>query len=60
RWMNENGICPADWNDDRGVDSDDVIDFFRDWNAVDADFNRDGETDTDDVVHFFQRWDSGC
>jgi len=60
RWMNENGICPADWNDDRGIDSDDVIDFFRDWNAVDADFNRDGETDTDDVIHFFQRWDSGC
>jgi serine protease len=59
-WMNQNGICPADWNDDRGVDSDDVIDFFRDWNTLDADFNRDGETDTDDVVNFFQRWDSGC
>lgn len=60
RWMNENGICPADWNGDRGVDSDDVIDFFRAWNTQSADFNRDGETDTDDVVHFFQRWDSGC
>jgi subtilisin family serine protease len=59
-WLDANNVCPADWNGDQGVDGDDVIAFFADWDASDADFNRDGGTDGDDVIAFFTRWDSGC
>jgi subtilisin family serine protease len=59
-WLDANNVCPADWNGDQGVDGDDVIAFFADWDASDADFNRDGGTDGDVVIAFFTRWDSGC
>lgn len=52
--------CPSDWNADGGVDADDVIAFFGEWDAGDADFNGDGGTDADDVIAFFARWDGGC
>jgi hypothetical protein len=54
--------CRADYNDDGGVDGDDVIAFFADWDAgrIAADFNADGGVDGDDVIDFFGRWDSGC
>lgn len=52
--------CPADWNGDQGVDGDDVIAFFTDWDQSNADFNGDGGTDGDDVIAFFARWDAGC
>lgn len=54
--------CPADYNDDGGVDGDDVIAFFGDWDngLIAADFNGDGGVDGDDVIEFFGRWDSGC
>jgi hypothetical protein len=52
--------CPADWNNDGGVDGDDVIAFFAAWDAGNADFNNDGGTDGDDVIAFFGRWDAGC
>lgn len=52
--------CPADWNDDGGVDGDDVIAFFGDWDVSNADFNEDGGTDGDDVIAFFGRWDQNC
>jgi hypothetical protein len=56
------GACPADYNQDDGVDSDDVIAFFGDWDAGNslADFNADGGVDADDVIAFFARWDAGC
>ena len=56
------GACPADYNQDEGVDSDDVIAFFGDWDAGNslADFNDDGGVDADDVIAFFARWDAGC
>ena len=54
------GPCPADWNQDTGVDGDDVISFFTDWDISNADFNEDGGTDGDDVIAFFARWDGGC
>ena len=54
------GLCPADWNQDTGVDGDDVIAFFGDWDANQADINEDGGTDGDDVITFFGLWDSGC
>ncbi|MFZ4574498.1 MAG: hypothetical protein ACOYN0_08880, partial [Phycisphaerales bacterium] len=31
--------CPADWDNANGVDGDDVIAFFADWDAGNADFN---------------------
>ncbi len=54
--------CPADINDDYGVDGDDVIAFFELWDAnnIDADINQDGGVDGDDVIRFFELWDSGC
>ncbi len=53
-------VCPADWNQDGGVDGDDVIAFFTDWDRNAADYNHDGGTDGDDVIAFFANWDSGC
>ena len=52
----------ADYNDDNGVDSDDVIDFFADWDVSRqaADLTLDGGVDSDDVIFFFGRWDLGC
>lgn len=52
--------CPADWDSANGVDGDDVIAFFADWDAGNADFNNDGGTDGDDVIDFFAHWDAGC
>jgi hypothetical protein len=52
--------CPSDVNTDGGVDGDDVIVFFSEWDANNADFNQDGGTDGDDVIAFFARWDEGC
>jgi probable HAF family extracellular repeat protein len=54
--------CAADWNEDGGVDGDDVILFFQQWdeNSSEADFTRDGSVDGDDVIGFFGRWDLGC
>ncbi len=54
------GVCPADWNADGGVDGDDVIAFFTQWDANQADYNASGGTDGDDVIAFFSDWDSGC
>jgi hypothetical protein len=49
-------------NCDGGIDGDDVITFFTDWDQglTAADFNQDGGVDGDDVIAFFERWDSGC
>jgi hypothetical protein len=54
--------CAADWNGDGGVDGDDVILFFQQWDQNDeaADFTGDGAVDGDDVIGFFGRWDVGC
>ncbi len=54
--------CAADWNGDGGVDGDDVILFFQQWdeNNSEADFTGDGSVDGDDVIGFFERWDAGC
>jgi hypothetical protein len=52
--------CAADWNNDGGIDGDDVIQFFAEWDANDADYNGDGGTDGDDVIAFFADWDTQC
>jgi hypothetical protein len=64
------GICPsacswqadgcfADFNNDDGVDGDDVIAFFADWdNSNDcADVDDSDGVDGDDVILFFASWD---
>jgi len=53
--------CTADFNQDGGVDGDDLIDFFAAWEAGDgcADANRDGGTDGADVASFYAAWQSG-
>lgn len=50
----------ADWNGDEGIDADDVIAFFGDWDVSEADITGDGGTDGDDIIVFFERWDRGC
>jgi hypothetical protein len=53
--------CPADYNQDGGVDGADVNAFFADWeNGRDgADVNQDGGIDGADVEYFFQVWERG-
>ncbi|MFZ4575785.1 MAG: hypothetical protein ACOYN0_15430 [Phycisphaerales bacterium] len=59
RWYRDN--CFGDYNDDGGIDSDDVIGFFNAWDAAEpcADVDRSRGIDSDDVIEFFGLWDSG-
>jgi hypothetical protein len=52
--------CPADYNEDGGVDGADVEAFFSAWVEGAADFNEDGGVDGADVEAFFVRWSGGC
>ncbi len=53
--------CPADFNQDGGVDGADVESFFVVWSdgLAQADVNADGGVDGVDVEYFFQRWAAG-
>ena len=53
--------CPADFNQDGGVDGGDIEAFFSEWEAGNAaaDVNRDGGVDGGDIEYFFQRWEAG-
>ena len=53
--------CPADFNDDGGVDGGDVQVFFLAWQEGDerADVNADGGVDGGDLEAFFVRWQAG-
>jgi len=55
-------FCPANYNADCVVNSQDVIAFLNDWVAGDpkADFNEDGTVNTQDVIAFLNRWVAGC
>ncbi|MBS0198007.1 MAG: hypothetical protein JSR77_14720 [Planctomycetes bacterium] len=60
--MGEPGsACPADFNQDGGVDGADVQSFFVAWEASDAsaDVNQDGGIDGGDVESFFAAWEAG-
>ena len=52
--------CFSDYNEDEGIDGDDVIAFFSDWDSAQscADVNQDGGVDGDDVIAFFGAWDA--
>lgn len=53
--------CPADFNQDGGVDGGDVESFFLAWEQGDsaADVNQDGGVDGSDVATFFLAWEAG-
>jgi hypothetical protein len=55
-------FCPADFNDDGRIDTQDVLAFLNAWNAgmPGADFNGDGRIDTQDVLAFLNAWTRGC
>jgi hypothetical protein len=55
------GVCPADFNQDGGVDGDDMTAFFAAWESGEmiADVNADGGIDGDDVTTFFHAWEAG-
>ncbi len=54
-------FCPADFNQDGGIDGGDVSDFFAAWENGDAsaDVNLDGGVDGVDVSTFFAAWENG-
>jgi len=54
--------CPADFNGDGAVDTQDVLAFLNAWASGDAsaDFNADGEVNTLDVLAFLNAWSGGC
>jgi hypothetical protein len=53
--------CPADFNQDGGVDGSDIDAFFTAWEAgsCDADTNFDGGIDGSDIDPFFTTWEAG-
>ena len=54
--------CPSDFNNDGGIDGQDLFEFFDAWagGLSNADLNFDGGTDGSDVTAFFVRWENGC
>ena len=53
--------CPADFNEDGGIDGTDVDAFFAAWESgdVSGDVNRDGGIDGSDPPYFFAAWEAG-
>jgi hypothetical protein len=53
--------CPADYNQDGGIDGADVAAFFADWEEglPGADVNQDGGIDGADAAYFFEVWENG-
>ncbi|MCX5688704.1 MAG: hypothetical protein NTV94_02745 [Planctomycetota bacterium] len=53
--------CPADFNQDGGVDGQDIEAFFRTWEdgLLQADVNQDGGIDGADVETFILAWEAG-
>jgi hypothetical protein len=56
-----NQECPADFNQDGGIDGADIEAFFLAWEAGEsnADVNVDGGVDSSDVEAFFLVWSAG-
>ena len=54
--------CPADFNGDGTVNTQDVLAFLNAWTSHDprADFNGDGAINTQDVLAFLNAWNTGC
>lgn len=54
--------CPADFNDDGTVNTQDILAFLNAWSSGDprGDFNGDGSVNTIDVLAFLNAWSAGC
>jgi hypothetical protein len=59
---NDCSPCPADFNQDGGIDGADVAAFFTQWEAGApcGDVNLDGGIDGEDVSAFFASWENGA
>ena len=55
-------VCPGDFNQDGGVDGQDLFAFFDAWvgGLSPADVNSDGGVDGGDLASFMDRWSNGC
>ncbi len=59
---NPSSTCPADWNGDDAVNSNDISAFLTDWLAsvsngtLGADFNNDGVVNSNDISAFLTDW----
>ncbi len=53
-------ICPADFNCDGAVNSQDFFDFLSAFFAGNADFNHDGATNSQDFFDFLAAFFAGC
>ncbi|MEI7656948.1 MAG: choice-of-anchor C family protein [Phycisphaerae bacterium] len=53
--------CPADFNQDGGIDGGDINAFFAAWESgiCDGDVNADGGVDSGDINTFFIAWEAG-
>ncbi|MBX3410985.1 MAG: hypothetical protein KF859_14010 [Phycisphaeraceae bacterium] len=60
-YTNSCSRCPADYNQDGGIDGADVQAFFADWEQglPCSDVNEDGGIDGSDVQFFFGVWENG-
>jgi hypothetical protein len=53
-------LCPADWDQRNGLNTNDFFAFLADFFAGHADFNADGQTNSADFLAFISAFFTGC